>query len=490
MKVLFLCIFFFGFNAFGAVRELPPIEMPKVITLDGDGYIERKKAAILQEKRKNEVEEFLKTLKNFEKVTTKKHDWKETLEEINNAIDEVKKLMKESKNAENVKKYDEILTKLTFYRGVVHLHLKYYGFAMLDMHYVIAKDESYFEKKPVMYFKQELNLDKVMTAVWKYLEKVDTYYCNLALNNNACSEAIDFCYSQKWTATCRDVQYPANPYNGKDMIDIETLLNYYHFNNPCQSYCLFADKDSINVPVFGVVAGDDKCEMYQTNKATRYLQQLTKYKRIGTSGKKVVQDYFCRAFTNIMLLGEGTTVANAVYIASAKADIQTAIEKNSTLSGEEKITELEDEFVIEIFNKYNQFVTKDMTAEQLALINSAVSQENLQALKAQMEDNIALVNESIEANNGIIGSITPEDSLRIENMPDVAELNNIGYGQNALQNITNIQGITMNPNLLEEEKKQMLLNGDRMTQLEAKGVEATLESMLKIIEELQATGDY
>jgi hypothetical protein len=499
MKSLLLLVTLLTFNVCAAVRELPPIQKQDVIKVGKKNYglgqknKEKKEIGQLKEKEVLEINEISRTIQDFKKVTTEIQNWQETLDEINNTINDLKRIIAKTKNSAKLKEYDGLLTELRFYRGIVNLHLHNYGIALLDIQYVVKKDKSYLEKKPIIYFKQELTLDEVMKAVWKYLHKLDTYYCTLGLNNSACNEAIYLCYTQSWGNECRATQMPTQPYNNPNLIDIEDVLNYYHLDLVCK-YCLFKNKETPYTPSYGVVTSFDpnkpttqRCMIYNTNKAMQYLGQLTKFQNITSTSKLEVEDYLCRGFTNVMLIGEGTTVSNQVYINNAKADIKIAIAKNNGLPAAEQLVEIDDDIMTAIFNKYNQFVTKDMTQEQIALINDAVSKPKLDELKKQMEDNSNTTNQVIAA-EGI--TTTPSSNLTVDNIPDEALLNNTGYSSNALQNLTNISGITANGATTDAQKTDGLLNGSRMTQMQANQTHATLDTMLEMIDNLKATGDY
>lgn len=487
MKFLLCFAALLGFCALAEVKTLPPIKQQTTINLSNKKQNLNPFKAIGTVQSKVNIAPI--TISDYQQqIMVQGQNWDAMLQKINKDIDNIESILRTKEGLKNSKYYNQNLTKLVFYRGVVNLHLENYGLAMIDMQYVIYQDRSYLTYKPLLYTMPDINLDQIMHAVWKFMYKLDEYFCNATINSNSCHNEINKCYQTSWFQnSCEyNIKYATPQYNNSTFIDIDTLMNYYYTNTPCTS-CIFA----MSVPQLRIISGTtDQCQIYKTDKQVQYLAQFKKFQKITSSGKQEVEDYLCRGFTNVMLLGENTGTSNAIYIGNAKSDIKAAILKNSTLPDTEQIKEISDDIVTAILEKYNQVVTKDMDAEQIALIQSAMTQSNLATLKDKLTDKYTEANiiAETEIDHSVMGNQTSNTAIDVNG--EVGSINTIGYTQTPLPNVTNIGNIINNTTMDEGTQKQALLSTKRTTEVQARQTQQNLDTLLEMIDSLQSTGNF
>jgi hypothetical protein len=99
MKSLLLLVTLLTFNVCAAVRELPPIQKQDVIKIGKKNYglgqknKEKKEIGQLREKEVLGINEISRTIQDFKKITTEIQNWQETLDEINNTINDLKRII-------------------------------------------------------------------------------------------------------------------------------------------------------------------------------------------------------------------------------------------------------------------------------------------------------------------------------------------------------------------------------------------------------------
>lgn len=210
------------------------------------------------------------------------------------------------------------------------------------------------------------------------------------------------------------------------------------------------------------------CEVYDRkiyDIVKMYTIQINKMNSISPSVNLDPQKYFCRAFSNVMLMEEGTQTPNAMYIANAKSDIKKAIEANKLVTGVFKIDTIEDRFLTAIFEKYNQIVTKGMDNEQKALVANAITQSNLLALKQKVDDKYNEIDEAA----GTTGTLQSKEGADLTPY----------YTKNQLpllNSITNVNG--------DVAEQTQILRNFRVTEDEMNTTEVRIDEMLEVIQGL------
>lgn len=146
------------------------------------------------------------------------------------------------------------------------------------------------------------------------------------------------------------------------------------------------------------------CKIYDKNLydvVLMYKSQIEKMTSISdqTSPQMAPQKYLCRAFSNVMLIDEGTSIHNETYIQNAKKDVKTAIEKNKHVGVPFRIKEIDDKMLSEIFRKYGEVITKGMSDEDRQIVSDAINERNLHMLKNQVNENYGQI-DSIAGTEG------------------------------------------------------------------------------------------
>jgi hypothetical protein len=208
------------------------------------------------------------------------------------------------------------------------------------------------------------------------------------------------------------------------------------------------------------------CEVYDRkiyDIVKMYTIQINKMNSISPSVNLDPQKYFCRAFSNVMLMEEGTQTPNAIYIATAKSDIKKAIESNKFVTGVFKIDIIEDRFLTAIFEKYNQIATKGMDDEQKALVANAITQSGLLALKQQVDNKYNEIDEYA----GTSGTLQDKEGTDLTPY----------YSKNQLPLLSSITDV----NGGDAEQTQTLRNF-RVTEDEMNTTEVKIDEMLEVIQ--------
>lgn len=205
------------------------------------------------------------------------------------------------------------------------------------------------------------------------------------------------------------------------------------------------------------------CEVYNKKLydiVKMYRIQIQKMDNISSANTDP-QKYFCRAFSNLMLMEENTETPNKTYIANAKSDIKKAIAANKLVTEVFKIDIIEDRFLTAIFEKYNQITAKNMDDEQKALIADAIKQPQLLALKQHLDERYGEIDEYGETSRPETIDLTPY------------------YTKNQLPLLNSIT----DPNGDVETQTQVLHNF-RVTEDERTSAETGIDEILEVIQGL------
>lgn len=203
------------------------------------------------------------------------------------------------------------------------------------------------------------------------------------------------------------------------------------------------------------------CQVYDRkthNVVQMYQLQIKKMDAI--SAKNLApQKYLCRAFSNVMLINEGTKRTDAEYIKTAKNDIKKAIEANKNATGRYKIDTIDDLLLTNMLNKYNEIILKGMPKEEQDEIMDNLKADNLRALQKQIN----------EYYGEIDGAAYTVGDLKSKEDADLTPY----YKSNPLKLLNSVQDT--NGDVAEQTKA---LRSFRATETEKDQTEVKLEEML------------
>ncbi|MFT4967306.1 MAG: hypothetical protein ACI9CD_000307 [Candidatus Deianiraeaceae bacterium] len=314
--------------------------------------------------------------------------------------------------------------------------------------------------------------NKVVPFLQKSKNSSSPEYLNRLKDNPKCGkvlENIHNIYESQTTTNSIDnlaMQEFCSPDDNNiyDMVD-----NFLKTNPECVD---FFDED--------IVSGSDGsvtkfCSVFDPATYTNFVQlykvQIKKMDAVSYTGNIAPQKFFCRGFSNIMLIDEGTTTPNKTYILNAKSDIKEAIAVNKLVDDNFKIGLIEDHFLSAIFTKYSEVATKGMTDEQKTLIANAITGSSLQALQAQVNSTYGSIDEQA-------GTV---DTLANKALTDL----NPEYTSNPLPLLLSIQ----NPSRTDQDaiaEETATLRNIRVTEQEMNATELSLDGFLDALLQFEA----
>ena len=429
----------------------------------------------IAEDKESDDENVKINLAKYDSIFKKKSDWNTKIRIISKDIEEVKQLMKDAKNEDLRDYYEKNLYELKFRRAIINLQLKNYGKAIIEGGEVVAFDESYLFRKPVLYFDKKSTFDDTMSSAWYLSNTLEKISCK---DDIACKNEVSARYSASWYRASHDYEnYNSEFFNNNFFADVKTVLESYMGLNRCVGTCLIGRNidSTIKKKTGAAPETSRECDYFEdrtnlSEKYKLYLNQLnTMTYRINDRSSTQVsktRSYLCRGFTNVMMLELGYG-DNKNYIANAKSDIKNAISLNNTLSDDKKIDEVDDIISLDMLvKKYNEIATKGMNDEEKALAKYAISEQGLKELKDSLNGSISDVDEFAQIS----------ENLTDEQKADIAS----AY---AKYSIADVNG---------DEKTQtgkFLDKSTRMTHAQMEQTDVTLQEMLDAIIDLQQNGD-
>ncbi len=302
-----------------------------------------------------------------------------------------------------------------------------------------------------------LNLLKDAPKCGKVLDNINNKYDNQTTTNS-----IDNLAMQEFCSPTDNNVY--------EMAD-----TFFQKNPECQKLIDIVDIATGGASVAKIDAFCSAFPNTSANIVQLYEAQIKKMDAEILSGGSTPMHFFCRSFSNVMLIDESTAIPNKTYITNAKSDIKQAITANNTAKGSDKIGLIEDRFLSAIFTKYSEVATKGMTDEQKTLIANAITGSSLQALQAQVNSTYGLIDEQA-------GTV---DTLANKALTDL----NPEYTSNPLPLLLSIQ----NPSRTDQDaiaEETATLRNIRVTEQEMNATELRLDGFLDALLEWESDGGF
>jgi len=215
------------------------------------------------------------------------------------------------------------------------------------------------------------------------------------------------------------------------------------------------------------------CNVYTGNIATNYKTQIQKMSS-SLTGNLASQAYFCRSFSNVMLINENTGISDATYIANAKSDIKSAITANKNVPETFKINTIDDNILTEIFRKYGEVATKGMDTEQRQLIVDSIKEPQLLALQKQINENYGFVDEQVNT----VGDLKDKETANLD-------LSSYVEGYQLSKNQMPLLNSIKNPSGDIKIETQTLRNF-RVSEEEMNKTEAQLDDVLNVLSQFNS----
>jgi hypothetical protein len=215
------------------------------------------------------------------------------------------------------------------------------------------------------------------------------------------------------------------------------------------------------------------CNVYTSNITTNYKTQIQKMSN-SLTGNLASQAYFCRGFSNVMLINENTGISDATYIANAKSDIKSAITANKNVPETFKINTIDDNILTEIFRKYGEVTTKGMDTEQRQLIVDSIKEPQLLALQKQINENYGFVDEQVNT----VGDLKDKETANLD-------LSSYVEGYQLSKNQMPLLNSIKNPNGDIKIETQTLRNF-RVSEEEMNKTEAQLDDVLNVLSQFNS----